>query len=379
MKKILFALYTIALSFIIMTGCTTALAPNQETENTTEVTNNSTEPQKTSSNELNIAIFYYNFSDVYVSSVRANINESLDTLGIAYQNYDGNSNQATQLEQINTAVTNGANLLIVNIVETALPDAAQTVIDLAKKAEIPIIFFNREIDDELVSSYDNCAFVGTNASEAGHLQGGMIGEYLVANYDTVDLNKDGMISYVMFKGQEGNIEAETRTQYAVEDANAILTAAGKPALMFYDANNTSKYLVDQGGNWSPQAATDYMNIILADYSEANGNMVELVIANNDGMAEGAIASLQSAGYNTGANRLIPVFGVDATDSARELISKNQMIGTIMQDSKAMADTVTTLVENIRLGEELMANTDSLNIDETVNKIRVPYSVFSGIY
>mgnify|MGYP006990129119 FL=1 len=32
----------------------------------------------------------------------------------------------------------------------------------------------------------------------------MIGNYLLENYDTLDLNGDGTISYVMFKGQEGN-------------------------------------------------------------------------------------------------------------------------------------------------------------------------------
>ena len=55
------------------------------------------------------------------------------------------------------------------------------------------------------------------------MQGEMIGDYLLENYDAVDLNGDGTISYVMFKGQEGNAEAEYRTQFAVEDANAILT------------------------------------------------------------------------------------------------------------------------------------------------------------
>ena len=46
------------------------------------------------------------------------------------------------------------------------------------------------------------------------MQGEMIGEYLVENYDTVDLNGDGQISYVMFKGQEGNAEAIARTSLA---------------------------------------------------------------------------------------------------------------------------------------------------------------------
>ena len=41
----------------------------------------------------------------------------------------------------------------------------------------------------------------------------------------------------MFKGDEANVEAIYRTQYGVEDANAVLTAAGKPELDYFDANN----------------------------------------------------------------------------------------------------------------------------------------------
>ena len=95
--------------------------------------------------------------------------------------------------------------------ETSSPDAAQQACDAAKNAGIPIIFFNREVSDDVVNSYEQCAFVGTDAAEAGHMQGEMIGDYLLENYDTVDLNGDGTISYVLFKGQEGNAEAEYRT------------------------------------------------------------------------------------------------------------------------------------------------------------------------
>lgn len=328
--------------------------------------------------DVNAAVFYYNFSDVYISSVRSVMDEKLTALGVKYQNFDGNSNQATQTDQITTAITNGANLLIVNIVETSSPDAAMGAVEAAKTAGIPIVFFNREVSDDVVKSYDKCSFVGTDAPEAGHMQGKMIGDYLMANYDAVDLNGDGEISYVMFKGQEGNAEAEFRTQFGVEDADKILTAGGKKALKFYDANNSSKYLVDQGGNWSAQASNDYMNTILAEYSEANKNMIELVIANNDGMAEGAVSGLQTAGYNKGdGGKTIPVFGVDATDSAKELIKAGKMTGTVKQDADGMADTISKLVTNVQTGAGLMDNTTDLNVDEGVAKIRVPYGLYTG--
>lgn len=343
--------------------------------------------------ELNVGVFYYNFSDVYITSVRTAMDAQLNALGVKFQNYDANTTQATQIDQINTAITNGANLLIVNIVETSSPDAAQKAADAAKAAGIPIIFFNREVQDSVVQSYDNCAFVGTDAAEAGHMQGTMIADYLLANYDAVDLNGDGVISYVMFKGQEGNAEAEYRTQYSVEDCDTALTEAGKSPLAFYDSKNSSKYLVDQTGAWSSQAATDYMTTILAEYSEANGNMVEMVIANNDGMAEGAIAALQSAGYNKGndengkpTSTVIPVFGVDAVDTAVQKIQNGMMTGTVKQDAEGMAKTICNLVANIQGGSALMNNIDAangynvdLNDDGSVkvNKIRVPYALYTG--
>ena len=365
MKKTLAILLSAVMVLALLAGCGEQKQPDTNDQGNTDAS------------ELNVGVFYYDFSDVYISSVRNFMNSQLDAMGVKYNNFDGAGNQAQQTDQINTAIANGANLLIVNIVETSSPDAAQNAVEAARTAGIPIIFFNREVADEVVSSYDKCAFVGTNAPEAGHMQGQLVGEYLLAHYDEVDLNGDGQITYVMFKGQEGNAEAEARTQFGVEDANAVLTAAGKPELVYYNASATDKYLVDQNGKWSAQAANDYMATILPEYSEANGNMVELIICNNDGMAEGAVSALQGAGYNNGEGKTIPVFGVDATDSAKQLINEGKMTGTIKQDAEGMASTILNLVSSVKDGGNLMDNTSSFNVDEGVNKIRVPYATYTG--
>lgn len=332
-----------------------------------------------SASELQVDVFYYDFSDVYISTVRTAMDEQLKAMGIEPKNWDAAGSQPTQTDQVKTAITAGSDLLIVNIVETSTSDPAKDIVDAAKAADIPVIFFNREVaDNDVINSYEKCAFVGTNAPDAGHMQGEMIGEYLLANYDTVDLNGDGSISYVLFKGQEGNAEAEARTQYAVEDANAILTEAGKPELAYYDSKATTKYLVDAAGKWSAQAANDYMVTLLGSYNKDNNNMVELIICNNDGMAEGAIAALQNVGYNNGeGTTIIPVFGVDATDSAKALIQAGNMTGSIKQDAVGMASTINTLVKNVQDGAELMANTDQFTVDDDVAKIRVPYQMYDG--
>ena len=361
MKKTLAIILAVVMMVSLLAGCGDKPAPNPDP----------------AGSSLDVAVFYYDFSDVYISSVRNSMNSQLDALGVKYNNYDGAGNQSQQTDQINTAIANGANLLIVNIVETSSPDAAQNAVEAARTAGIPIIFFNREVSNDVVNSYEKCAFVGTDAPEAGHMQGKLVGDYLLANYDAVDLNGDGTISYVMFKGQEGNAEAEARTQFGVEDANAVLTAAGKPELVYYNASATDKYLVDQGGKWSAQAANDYMSSILSEYSETNGNMIELIICNNDGMAEGAVSALQGAGYNTGDGKTIPVFGVDATDSAKQLINEGKMTGTIKQDAEGMASTIVNLVSSVKNGGNLMDNTSSFNVDEGVAKIRVPYATYTG--
>ncbi|MBE6702446.1 MAG: galactose ABC transporter substrate-binding protein [Ruminococcaceae bacterium] len=329
--------------------------------------------------DADVHVFYYTFSDTYVSSVRGTLGAELGRAGFSYQDYDGNGNQTTQTEQIRTAITKGAKALLVNIVNTGSDDAAQEIVNLAKDAGIPLIFFNREVSDTIISSYENCAYVGTRAEEAGILQGEMIGEYLVNNYDQIDLNNDGVISYILFKGEEGNNEAIYRTKYSVEKANEMLLAAGKPALRFYDPANQNGYHVDQNGQWSSAAANNYMNTALASYNAANGNMIELVICNNDSMAEGAISALDAAGFNKGGSSpTIPVFGVDATEAAKTLIKDGKMVGTIQQDAAGMSSTLSLLTANaLDENKELMSGTENLPVDEAVRKIRIPYAKYLG--
>ena len=213
----------------------------------------------------------------------------------------------------------------------------------------------------------------------------MIGDYLVANYDAVDFNGDGVISYALMKGDEANIEAIYRTQYGVEDANAVLEAAGKPALQYFDASaaENARYQVDLGGQWSAAAAKDYMDTNFVTYNEGAGNMIELVICNNDGMAEGVVASLQERGYNLPGAHLVPVFGVDATDSAKALIADGAMTGTVKQDNVGMAAAIRATVEAILGGKAPVDALASLNDErftiapDSASKLFVAYAPYTG--
>ena len=337
-KKIMAVLLTLAMTATLFAGC----------GGSSDAQGNAGSDSKTK-----VSVFWYDESDVYLSTVRTELNEELDGLGVAYDNQFAANDQAKQIDQIKTAIAGGSNLLVVNVVTSGAPDTAEDI--LAAAGDIPVIFFNRAIgtdgsDVTVLSANATSCFIGTDAPEAGHMQGKMVGEYVLANYDTVDINGDGVISYAMMKGDEANIEAIYRTQYGVEDANAVLTAAGKPALKYFDANNADCYQVDQGGAWSAAAAKEYMDTNFVSYNEGNGNMIELVICNNDGMAEGVVASLQANGYNKDGGHVVPVFGVDATDNAKALIAEGAMTGTVKQDADGMAAAIAQTVSGIAGGK-----------------------------
>ena len=192
----------------------------------------------------------------------------------------------------------------------------------------------------------------------------------------------------MFKGQEGNIEADFRTQFGVEDANKVLVEAGKPEMVYFDDQNPAKYQLDQQGAWSAQAALDYMDTNLASFNETNGNMIEVIICNNDGMAEGAVKSLNSAGYNLGDGKstMIPVYGVDATDSAKQLIADGKMTGTVKQDAEGMANSICSTIQAVSEGKTVVdavaaaaaTDTEKFSVAEGLaNKLYVAYAPYTA--
>ena len=100
---------------------------------------------------------------------------------------------------------------------------------------------------------------------------------------------------------------------------------------------------------SSRSAKEYMETNFVTYNEASNNMIELVICNNDGMAEGVVAALQDKGYNKDGGHVVPVFGVDATENAVALINEGAMIGTVKQDAEGMAAAIANTAKAIAGG------------------------------
>lgn len=382
MKKLLACLLSLMLVFALVACGTPAEDP----------TTSGVAPSTGGTGEsIKVDVFWYTFSDTYLTSVRNAMEEKLGGMAnINFTMHDCEEDQAKQTQMIETAITQGTDLLVVNIVTTGSEETAQAIVDLAKENDLPIIFFNREVSNDVINSYEQACFVGTDADEAGYMQGQAVAEFLLADenwdedgYSIYDLDKDGEIDYIMFRGEHGNAEAFGRTKYAVEEANRLLAESDKDLVLVPSAaNETSTQYEDDGvsnyflyGNWSASTAAELMRTALSAYSLTSGD-IELIMANNDDQALGAIEAMNEEGYNTGEEGAgyIPVFGVDATTVAQEALAAGKMTGTILQDGPAMADCIVALAQNIATGADLFANTDSYNVDEGVKKIRIPYAI-----
>lgn len=319
--------------------------------------------------KFHVDVFIYNFADTYIGGVRTAMQTMLDSMEVTvdYTFHDAANSQDTQSTQIDTAITAGTDLLVVNIVETG---SGQTVVDKAKKADLPIIFFNREVSDEVINSYDKAAFVGTDPDEAGYMQGELIADLLLAEggYDKYDLNKDGKINYIMLRADLDNPEANGRTKYSVSEANKLLAAKSKPALV--------QIGTDTNCSWDTALAKTATASFLASNPMNGEQPIELIIANNDDMALGAIAALNEVNYNKGDDVKILVVGVDATATAQQAIKAKKMAGSIKQDGEAMAKCLVEMIENTKDNKEFLFELD-YSFETDCDKIRIPYAKYVG--
>lgn len=306
--------------------------------------------------KIKVGVCLYKFDDTYISTVRQSLEklQSENSDKVEFTFYDGKGDQATQNDSIDTLLQKDVDLLLVNLVDTG---AAPTVIDKIKAAEKPVVLFNREPSADAIKAYDKAIFVGTNAKEAGVMQGEIVSKVWEKDKAAIDKNGDGILQYVMLKGEPDNPEAVARTQYSVSTLN--------------DKGVKTEELALQVCNWDQALA---QNATEAWFSKF-GDKIEAVIANNDGMAQGAIAALQAQGYNNGdAAKTIPVVGVDATAAAQDLISKGFMLGSVLQDAEGMAKALYETGMNLAGGKSAVEGT-SYKFDDTGVAVRIPYQPY----
>ena len=274
------------------------------------------------------------------------LNALLEEADLPCDTYFAGTDIAMQIEQVASAAEGRYRVFAVELAEPGNIQAAEAILQAA--GDIPVVFFSTPIgyegsDIALLESYPTAGFVGPDPLEGGIVQGRMIGSHVLSNYDAMDLNGDGVITYALFRGEEENFESALRARRSVEEADMILTDAGRIALSYYDPQNHDRYQV---AGHSAQTARALLTDALGSYNIRSGNMIELVICTDDTMAKGAVQALQDAGFNLPHSRTIPVFGFGNAPDVQEFLTSGSLSGTVRTDETAMTDALFTVLQTV---------------------------------
>jgi len=257
----------------------------------------------------NIGVTIYKFDDTFMTAVRNNITDAAkDKANVDI--VDCQNSQPTVNDKVDLFITKKVNALAINMVDRT---AAGVVIDRAKAANIPVVFFNREPLADDMKKWDKVLYVGAKAEQSGVMEGQILVDYWKAHPEA-DKNKDGIMQYVMLKGEPGHQDAELRTKWSVQTIE--------------EGGIKTEKLAEDTAMWDRVKGQEKMAAFLA----ANGDKIEAVITNNDDMALGAIEALKAAGYFKD-NKYMPVVGVDATDPGIEALKAGTLLGTVLNDAK----------------------------------------------
>lgn len=287
--------------------------------------------QLSGEDKVRVGVAYYNQSDTFLNELIACFKEELqsfesDDLEVTVTVRDAAGSQRTQDDQVKEMLDAGCNVLCVNLVDRADPSE---IIDLARERDIPIIFFNREPVAEDLMQQDGLYYVGAEAEESGIMQGELAVDAIREN-DRIDRNKDGKIQYVVLEGEAGHQDAIIRTENAVETLKSNGIALEK--------------LSYQIANWNRAQAQNRMEQMIGQYQ----NKIELVLANNDDMALGAMDAYRKLNYTESA---LPVFfGIDGTDVGLQAVRDGKMAGTVYNDKEGQAEAMAKLAVAAATGE-----------------------------
>lgn len=266
-----------------------------------------------------IGVALYSQEDTFISSVAQKMDklakeeEQEQGIKINVTLADGERSQSVQNEQVDRFLSQGYDVICVNIVDRT---AAAVIVDKAQRADVPVIFFNREPVQEDLDRWEYAYYVGTQAIEAGRMQGKMVLNAWKQDQAAIDRNGDGVLQYVMLEGEPGHQDTLLRTEYSIK----TLQTAGVS--------------MERLGNYTADWQRGKAGLKMEQWLREFGSDIEVVFANNDDMALGAIDACLAA--ELAPEELPLVVGVDATEEAVEAVAEGLMVGTVRNDAEGQA-------------------------------------------
>ena len=288
-----------------------------------------------SSKTIRVGVVKYIEQDDYINALtdclRDNFakKEKTSQMHIVVTVKNGGGKQAIQDRVVEEMIDAGCDILCVDLVDRTAPTK---IINMARRNDIPVVFFNRELVREDLMQWEKLYYVGGDAAVSGVMQGEMAADHIVlknskkkgkGKYDPkVDRNRDGRIQYVVLEGETGHQDAILRTDEAV----GTLTAKG------IKLDKVSYEIAD----WSKDQARNKMTQLIAQKK----NEIELVLANNDAMALGAREAYEKSGLSK--EDYPQIYGIDGLKEGLAAVASGKLQGTVYNDKEGQAGAIAQL-------------------------------------
>ena len=283
---------------------------------------------------LRIGVLLYRNDDTFIGTLRNSLEQAAKDyeketgIRVALDVRDAKRNQITQNSQAERMIDLDCDVLCVNIVDRS---AASGIIDKAMEADTPIVFFNREPVAEDMNRWEKLYYVGADAKESAVLEGQILVDAYKKNPSSLDRNGDGVVSYVLLEGETNHQDSLIRTEWSIQ----TLKDGGVPI----------RRITGGIANWEKNQASALMEQWLSEY----GTEIELVIANNDDMALGAIDAIERAGIVTGTIKLV---GSDGTPAGQDAFREGKLFGTVESSKEIYAKRIFDTAEELAMGKEV---------------------------
>ena len=243
--------------------------------------------------DLTVGVSWSNFQEERWKTDEAAIKAKLDELGARYISADAQASAAKQLTDVEALIAQGADALIILAMDK---DAIGPAVDQADNEGIPVVGYDRLIED------DRTFYITFDNKGVGRI----IAETVTA------AQPDG--NFAIIKGDKG-------------DPNAGFLLEGMMEVIGDKVSGGSITIVGETftDGWKPDNAQKNMEQILT----AANNNVDAVLAQNDGMAGGAIAALTAQGLT------VPVGGQDGDHAALNRVARGTQTVSVWKDARQL--------------------------------------------
>jgi len=253
-------------------------------------------------------------------------------LGAEVVFYASDNSERVQARKMENLLLKNVDVVVIQPVNS---HAASTLVEMAKESQVPVIAYDR-----IIENADLDLYVTQNSREVGRLQAKA----------AVEATK-GAGNYILLMGQAGHSVAQE------------ITEGVKEVLKDYPK---IKIVVEQNHDgWSASKAMATVENALTKF----GGKIDAILANNSGMANGAVQAI--SGFDPKLAGKIFVAGADADLAAIKNITKGLQHFEVLKDIQLLAETSAQIAYDLANGKGIDSKDSLWNGKKKVKVINTP--------